>query len=140
MGVSGATAIAQDLPGVENPARARTNYMLNCQGCHSHDGSGSADGAVPQMKDTIGSFLQVPGGREFLVQVPGAANAAINDAELAELLNWMLPAISRAEMPVDFRPYSESEVSRLRKTPEPDVVEQRAALVVAIEQLSATGT
>ena len=135
LGLGGAAAFAQALPGVENPARARTNYILNCQGCHGHDGSGSLGGAVPQMKDYVSNFLRVPGGRAFLVQVPGSANAAIGDAELAELLNWMLPTISPAEMPADFAPYSANEVTRLRQTLETDVIARRAALVTAIAKL-----
>ncbi len=46
-----------------NANRARFNYMLNCQGCHSADGSGIGD--IPEMKNFVGNFLRVPGGREF---------------------------------------------------------------------------
>ena len=52
----------------------RQNYILNCQGCHLPDASGSP-GVVPRMNDFIGNFLHVDGGREFIVQVPGSANA-----------------------------------------------------------------
>ena len=131
-----ATAVCADgFPGVANDARARTNYMLNCQGCHGADGVGNAAAEVPQMKDFVGHFLKVPGGREFLVQVPGSANAAISDEALAELLNWMLPTISAQEMPADFVPYDAEEVGRLRKTPASNVIEVRAALVRAIGEL-----
>ncbi|MEM7217064.1 MAG: hypothetical protein AAF515_01775 [Pseudomonadota bacterium] len=125
-----AGAAAAELPGVSNEARARTDYMLNCQGCHGALGHGLAD--VPRMQGFVGHFLKVPGGREFLVQVPGSANAAISDARLAELLNWMLPTISAGEMPADFEPYSEAEVTRLRATPAEDVVERRARLLRSI--------
>ncbi len=125
-------AVEPKLAGVANPARAHTNYMLNCQGCHGPDGSGSRDGAVPVMKNFVGQFLQVPGGREYLVQVPGSANAAIPDDQLAELLNWLLPRLSDAEMPANFKPFTAPEVERLRAVPEADVGGTRARLIEAI--------
>jgi len=123
------------LPGVDNENRARTNYMLNCQGCHGPNAEGSSTAEVPRMKNFVGNFLKVPGGREFLVQVPGSANASVNDAELAELLNWMLPSVSRAEMPASFEPYNETEITRLRYSPEEDVVGKRARLIQLIGDL-----
>jgi len=120
---------AQGLPGVENSARARVNYMLNCQGCHGAEGTGTHDGAVPTMKDFVGRFLTVEDGREFLVRVPGSANAALGDAALAELLNWMLPQISPAQMPPDFQPYTAAEVGGLRSNPLDDVEAERARLI-----------
>ena len=116
-------------PGVENAERAKVNYMLNCQGCHGPEGTGTLDGAVPAMKDFVGKFLSVDGGREFLVQVPGSANAALSDAALAEVLNWMLPRISPAEIPADFSPYTVDEVAALRRDPLEDVIGERERLV-----------
>ena len=125
---------AQELIGVANSDRARTDYMLNCQGCHGQSGSESLDGAVPAMQNYVGNFLKVPGGREFLVQVPGSANAAITDDALAQLLNWILQTQSLGQLPGDFRPFSGTEVGRLRQDPLTDVIGTRAALVKAIEQ------
>ena len=48
--------MAADLAGVENPERARVNYMLNCQGCHGADGVGTVDGSVPEMKNFVLPF------------------------------------------------------------------------------------
>lgn len=90
------------------------------------------------MLNYVGYFLGVPGGREFLVQVPGSANAALNDAQLAELLNWMLPTLSAEQIPADFVPYNTSEVGELRRSPEVDVAGRRAVLVDNIETLLAT--
>ena len=57
-----------------DPMQARLNYMLNCQGCHAvDDGRGLND--IPAMADFVGKFLTVDGGRAYLVQVPGSANA-----------------------------------------------------------------
>lgn len=116
-------------PGVDNPARAQVNYMLNCQGCHGPDGRGTHDGSVPVMKNFVGKFLHVEGGREYLVQVPGSANAALADDALAELLNWMIPQLSPAQVPADFVPYRTEEVSRLRSNPLENVIDTRAELI-----------
>lgn len=120
--------------GVADPARARINYMLNCQGCHGARAEGSDAAGVPKMEGVVGDFLRVPGGREFLVQVPGSANASVDDAQLAELLNWMLHEVSGESLPTDFAPYTAAEVTALRYTPEDDVAGTRERLVREIEQ------
>ncbi len=127
------SVLAQETPGVEDDARARVNYMLNCQGCHGPDGAGTADGAVPTMKNFLGNFLAVAEGREFLIRVPGSANAALTDAALAEVLNWMLPQISPEQIPDDFNPYTTAEVAKWRKQPLDDVIGEREKLIGRME-------
>ena len=122
-------------PGVSSADRARVNYMLNCQGCHGPDGTGTADGVVPAMDDFVGQFLKVEGGRRFLVQVPGSANAAVSNEQLAELLNWMLFEISPAQVPQEFVPYSAEEVATYRAQPLVNVEEVREGLIEAIDRL-----
>ncbi len=113
--------------------RARVNYMLNCQGCDLADGRGIGD--IPEMKNFVGNFLRVPGGREYLVGVPGSANAPLNDALLAELLNWMLMEMSASELPTDWQPYTAAEVESYRATTLTDVDKVRAVLIDRIEAL-----
>ena len=121
--------LAASFPGVDNPQRARVNYILNCQGCHGPDGAGSADGDVPRMKDFLGNFLSVKGGREFLIRVSGVANAPLTDASIAELLNWTLHTQSPDQIPTTFLPYSESDISEWRRRPLDDVAHTRQKLV-----------
>ena len=116
-----------------NAERARVNYMLNCQGCHLPDGDGVGD--IPRMKGFVGNFLRVPGGREFVVRVPGSANAALDDEALAELLNWMLLEISAAQLPENFAPYTAEEVGRHRAQPLSDVNTVRMGLIQKIAHL-----
>ncbi len=115
-----------------NEILARQNYILNCQGCHLPDGSGS-EGNVPKMNDFAGYFLHVPGGREFLVQVPGAAGAPISDQELADVMNWMLLNFSKSELPEPFVPYSAEEIGKLRKEPLLDIHHRREELLARIK-------
>jgi mono/diheme cytochrome c family protein len=91
-------------------------FALNCQGCHRADG-GETPGSVPAIKDHVARFLAVPGGREYLVQVPGVAQAPLDDATLAAVVNWMLDHFDRTHLPRDFTPYTAAEVATLRKTP-----------------------
>ena len=125
-------AAALESPEI-NTDRAQSNYMLNCQGCHLADGSG-LPGSVPSMRNFVGSFLAVPGGRDFLVQVPGSANAPISDAELAELLNWILTTMSAEQLDEDFEFYSSAEVEQTRKTVLVDVADVRSSLVARMAQ------
>jgi mono/diheme cytochrome c family protein len=92
------------------------NYQLQCAGCHLGDGSGSAANDTPRMKGFVGNFLKVPGGREFLVRVPGMSQSALNNAQLADLLNWLMreDGMAGTSRPADYQPYTAEEVTTLR--------------------------
>jgi mono/diheme cytochrome c family protein len=107
------------------------NYMLHCQGCHRPDGSG-APGAVPDLRGHVSVFLGSPAGRAFLVRVPGSANAPLSDAELAELLVWIVYRFDPAHVPADFAPYDAAEVGRLRVQQLSKVRDERAAILAAL--------
>lgn len=111
--------------------RTHFNYILYCQGCHTADGVG-AENAVPRLKDQVGYFLQVEGGREYLVQVPGSATSALNDKDLTAVLNWMVQEFAGESLSSNARPYTEKEVAMLRKTPLKELVKHREALVLSI--------
>lgn len=95
-------------------ADARVDYILQCAGCHMQDGRGLPP-EVPGLLDAPGRMLAVPAGREYLVRVPGVAQAPLDDAELAGVLNWMLQEFSAATLPADFAPYGPREVGALRR-------------------------
>src|SRR6185503_18374901 len=77
------------------------DYTLNCQGCHRADGAGTP-GSVPALAGSVARFLAVPGGREYLVRVPGVSQAGLDDAALADVLNWMVDRFDREHVPADF--------------------------------------
>ncbi len=110
------------------------NYILQCQGCHLADGAGTP-GKVPALKNEVGRFLQVSGGREFLIRVPGTSQSALSDAEVAGLLNWILINFSSEQLPADFVPYSRKEISRYRQPPLANVSAVRASLMHEILKL-----
>ena len=110
---------------------AAFNYKMECQGCHAVDGRGQSD-VIPALNKHMAFFLTVPGGREFLVQVPGAAQAPLNDAETAAVLNYMLNKFGPPEIAQQYPPYSKEEVARLRKSPLTEVKQKRAMLIELI--------
>lgn len=110
-----------------NPARAKFNYQLFCQGCHVGDGRGGK--GVPNFIGFVGNFLKTDKGREYLLRVPGSANSAMNDEKLAELMNWLILEFGEQSVPEDFRRYTAEEVGRVRKSPLMEVVEYRKAIV-----------
>jgi mono/diheme cytochrome c family protein len=116
--------------GQVNQQRAQFNYQMSCQGCHAPDGSGA--GAVPRMRDQVGVFLASEAGREYLVRVPGSATSALDDAQLAEVLNWIVQEFAGASAAAGFIPYSPQEVGALRQHPLYEVVQYRAQLLAAI--------
>jgi cytochrome c553 len=116
-GVLGALAqTPAGAPGVENPQRAWQNWTLNCQGCHRSDGTGSS-GTAPSLAGAVAKFLWAPGGREYLGRVPGVATSPLSNADLAEVVNWMLWRFDKEHMPPGFKPYTAAEIGQLRAQP-----------------------
>jgi mono/diheme cytochrome c family protein len=102
--------------GVGNPQLAWQHWTLNCQGCHRPDATGSA-ATTPSLAGTAAKFLWVPGGREYLTRVPGVATSALSNADLAEVLNWLLWRFDPDDLPRNFQPFTAAEVGALRTRP-----------------------
>ncbi len=94
-------------------ARPARTYAENCQGCHGATGV-SVD-EIPALAGRIGYFARTPLGRGYLVQVPNVALNPASDADIAELMNWLLSTYSPAELPPAFTPYTGAEVAQLRR-------------------------
>ena len=71
--------------------------------------------------------------REFLVRVPGTAQAPLSDGEIADLLNWMLVEFSPDELPDHFERYTADEVHGYRREPLTDVDGARQRLLGALD-------
>ena len=117
-----------------NEDRARYHYQMFCQGCHTPDGSGV--NAVPPLKGMMGVFLRSQRGREFMVQVPGSATSKLDDAQLAEVLNWCIENFSASSLiNGDYLPYTADEVGRLRQSPLQEIDNTRAEVLAEIARL-----
>lgn len=113
LGVSLLLHLAMLYP-VSNAASPRTNYLLHCSGCHLPGGEGAPPN-VPTMHNELGRMMTVPAMRAYLVRVPGSAQSSLSDAELTEVVNWMLVEFNAETLPADFEPLSTMEVTRARK-------------------------
>jgi len=112
----------------------RMNFMLHCSGCHGQDGSGSPSSGVPSMRGTLGHFLKVKDGREFLIQVPGTSQSPLSNRDTAELANWMLKTFSPLEVPANTVPYTTAEVTGLRGNPLADAPGRRGEIVQRLKE------
>lgn len=117
-------------------ARAQRDWVLNCMGCHTVDARGIAH-KVPPLRDALGHLVALPQGREYVMRVPGAANSSLSDAQLANVLNWLIDTMNARSRPAAFVPFSAAEVAAHRRPALTDVVRARARLV---EALRASGT
>lgn len=134
---AGPVAAANGAPGADTLRQsARADYVLQCAGCHRVDGRGSTPHGIPDFRNSVGAFTHLPAGREYLIRVPGAAYSQLSNAELANVLNWLLHTFSPAQLPADFSPYTESEVAAARPRRYDDVVPVRHGLA---RELAALG-
>lgn len=90
-------------------------YLLYCGGCHGINGH-SSDAAVPSLKGQVDAFLCLPAGREYIIRLPNVAFAPLSDAQLAELMNFVVSLGQTREGKGDL-PYTAVEVGALRRKP-----------------------
>ena len=110
------------------------DYVLHCQGCHLADGSGNPPD-IPDFRNRLGYFLRLPEGKAYLIQVPGASQALIDDARLAALTNWMLESFAAGSLPDALEPYDAAFVGRYRRDPPADIDAERERFDVLIDAL-----
>ncbi|EHR73364.1 cytochrome c, mono- and diheme variants family [Burkholderiales bacterium JOSHI_001] len=119
---------AADAPSL-TPARSdRGQFVLHCAGCHGLDAAGSPAQYVPDLR-RLGQFLQVPGGREFIISVPGVMGSGLNDEQVARVINWLLATLAAGSAPWHEAPYTREEVARARAKPLVDVAGRRRELI-----------
>jgi len=109
---------------------AAQDYVLYCMGCHGADARG-VPGKVPALAGTLALFMGTPEGRDYLLRVPGAANSALSDAQLAAVLNWLAEHYRAADAPPP-RAFTEAEVAGARRRPLADVKATRREVVRAL--------
>lgn len=124
--------------GDRDAAAARIDYLLHCSGCHRPDGAG-APPEVPSLRGPVGLIVATPEGREYVARVPEAAQAPLEDHELARVLNWMLAEFSADTLPDGFRPLDAEEVGAARGRVLADPLRERARLAGSYEGNAAGG-
>jgi mono/diheme cytochrome c family protein len=123
-----AVTVALASPTVGRAYQPRVNYQLQCMGCHHADGAGE-EGRVPSVRRTLVPFSALAEGRDFVMRVPGVAQAPLSDAEIAALLNWMARNLSDVPLPESFVDYTADEVGRARHRPLASVRAARGLLL-----------
>jgi mono/diheme cytochrome c family protein len=121
------TALVLAIPLQAHAESASNLYLLNCWGCHGSHGEG-IKGTAPSLTG-LGDFLKVEGGRAYLVEVPGVALSALNDTQIATVMNWVLDNMSSNGLPRDFTPYTAAEVHRYRAVRLAELSKTRRALI-----------
>jgi hypothetical protein len=111
----------------------RVNFQLQCMGCHHADGAGE-EGRVPSVRRTLVPFSATAEGRDFVMRVPGVAQAPLSDAAVAELLNWMVRNVSDVPLPAGFVDYTAAEVGLARHRPLAAVREVRSRLLSGMSE------
>lgn len=111
------------------------DYMLHCMGCHGTQAQG-VPGKVPPLANTLSRFMRTDAGRNYILRVPGAANSALSDRQLAAVLNWLAVQFDAGAAASNLAPFTSEEVSRLRHEPLISVLAARSAVV---RDLAATG-
>ena len=129
--IIGCIALSMQVQATDiNQPRAKFNYQMLCQGCHTPDGSGGID--IPEIKGFIGNFLATKIGREYLIRVPGSANSALNNEELAEVLNWMILEFGGDSVPNNMKMYQREEVAKVRYDALFEVIEYRKNIIAKL--------
>ncbi len=106
-------------------ASPRINYLLYCSGCHRPLGEGNPPN-VPTLHNELGLMMSVQEMRGYLARVPGSAHAPITDAELTDVLNWMLEQFNADTLPEDFKKLAVEEVTTAREESLADPNQYRA--------------
>ena len=116
-------------------ANPEQDYMLHCMGCHGARAEGVA-GKVPPLANSLSRFMRTAEGRNYVLRVPGAANSALSDAQLAAVLNWLAATFDESAIPARPAPFSSEEVTRSRHTP---LVAVLATRRVVVRELAISG-
>ena len=106
------------------------DYMLYCMGCHGAQAQG-VPGKIPPLAGSASLYMRTAEGRDYVLRVPGAANSALPDAQLAAVLNWLAASYGAAGAPPPV-PFTVDEVRRVRHTPLADVQARRREVIRAL--------
>ena len=122
-----------------HPASAETAltlYLLKCSGCHRANGQGASDAGVPPFPGFIADLARDPGGRTYMLHVPGVVSSGLSDADLTGVLNYLLDRWSSGPA-AEARRFTPQEVATLRAVGVNDIVSYRRTLVARLRKSGA---
>ena len=94
-------------------ADARYLYRLHCSGCHGLEGGGHPEAGVPFLGNSIARIVSHPDGKRYLMSVPGVRNSFATDAELSEILEYVVNVLGKERNEPELQ-ISEQEIGLLR--------------------------
>lgn len=110
-----AATVAQGLAAIVDPDLARADYVEHCAGCHGVQGI-SAPAKLPELRGRVGYMMCTPDTRAYLLRLPNIAKSRITDnAQLADMLNFMVFAIGGDSVLPGTRPFTAREVGYERQ-------------------------
>lgn len=112
----------------------RTNFILRCVGCHGMDGSGSEKGGIPDFRNYVGAFSRDDAGRTYVMHVPGVVNANLTNAEIADVMNYVMKTFGGTSLPDDYHPFDRVEVDQRRANPVKDIVGMRREIAASLAE------
>jgi mono/diheme cytochrome c family protein len=95
---------------------ARSNYLERCGGCHGVQGRAFAD-TVPDLRDRAGWFLCDAAGRDYVSRLPNIVFSHLTDADLADMLNYVVFDLGGTSTPKGARRYTAAEMAHARREP-----------------------
>ena len=109
-----AAAVQNAPPTLPLLTTPESDYVEYCSGCHGMQGN-SAPAEIPVLRDRVGYFMCTREGRDYLIRLPNVAYSAITDnQELADMMNFVVFGLGGNSAPKGTRPFTASEVRRLR--------------------------
>lgn len=100
-----------------DPELAQSDFVEQCAGCHGVRGS-SIPAHLPELKDRVGYFMCTPEARAYLLRLPNVAHSRLTDnAQLADLMNYVVFVLGGKSAPPGTKPFTAEEVARERQFP-----------------------
>jgi len=116
-------------PAAEPPLSvARQDYYLHCLGCHGEDGAGLA-GQVPDLRTDLARLASAPGGRAYVLRVPGVTQSNLAPDRVADVLNYTVREFGGAEVARRIAPFTAAEVAEARAAPLLEITTTRARVI-----------
>lgn len=95
---------------------AQSAYLEGCGGCHGIQGR-APHTSIPELRGFVGWFLCTEEGREYIVRLPNVSFAAVDDASLADMMNFVVFGLGGDSVPQGVAPYTADEIGALRRRP-----------------------